>query len=188
MSDVPPSDPLAALGLEVNAAPRQLALANGLVLHYRPPEGVDWTVARERVQSAFEARDAFATACQRYAWAAGDAAQLLDADRWSEAGVFCTAVELAAMIVHRVERTVDGELRHAPGSLELFRVLFKQGDALDRFWTAARRADLELISAKKEPAPSPGTSSAAGANTAEGAASSSPAGTRTSARRAARKS
>lgn len=179
---------LESLGLELNVEPRTLWLANGVELVYRPPEGTDWQVARKRAEEAFSARDALATAVLRYGWTSADAVKLLDPDRWSEAAIFCTAVELAPLVVTEVARVVAGERKTLPPTLEVFRVLFKQNRNLEAFWAAAKEADAELIQPKKEPPPSLNTFGAGAASTVAAAPAPGPAKSRRSAPRAAPKS
>ena len=140
-----------ALGLVVNDRPRPLELQDGVLLTFRPPEGLDWSVAGSVVAKMMAAEQAGAEGRKRYGLAsARDTAALLDPAVWEGVAEFCVAIELAARIVSDVTRQNGDERRSVEASIETFRELFRIGDNLEIFIKTVRQAGRELIAAKKE--------------------------------------
>jgi len=139
-----------ALGLAVNDGPRDVELENGVWLTMRPPQGQDWAAAKSALAKVAEIDRQLRAMAGRYAWSPRDVSALFDPETWGGAAEWCLAVELAPLIVSKVWR-LDGDRRFdVEPKLETFVFLFKLGENLDRFLSAARAAERGLLTAKKE--------------------------------------
>ncbi len=140
-----------ALGLTVQGEPRKLVLQNGVELTFRVPEAIDLSIAGGIVAKMMAGANAAAEGRRRYGLdGSADTVALADPAVWEGVAEFCVNVELAARVVTDVSRQVGDERRSVEPTVETFRLLFRIGDNLDRFVAETRRANRELLAAKKE--------------------------------------